>query len=63
MQIVVNTTKSAFAAELPRFRLEFASNSNSDLEFRVVLMPYGLVLLTMIKIVLSAAISFASATQ
>lgn len=63
MKIMVNGTFDVPAPGLPFFRLEVAVISQSSWEFRGLLMPYGLVLLTMIKIVLSAAISFASATQ
>jgi hypothetical protein len=60
---MVNGTFGVPAADLPLFRQEVASICKSIWEFRALLMPYALVLLTMIKIVLTAAISFASATQ
>jgi hypothetical protein len=63
MNIVVNGTFVVPATGLPFFRREVAAINQTSWEFRGLLMPYGLVLLTMIKIVLRAAISFASATQ
>ena len=63
MKIMVNGTFVVPASGLPCFRREVAVINQTSWEFRGLLMPYGLVLLTMIKIVLSAAISFASATQ
>jgi len=60
---MVNGTFEVPAHCLPPFCRDVAAINESNWELRGLLMPYGLVLLTMIKIVLIAAISFASRSQ
>jgi hypothetical protein len=60
---LVNETFCAFAASLPLFRRKAAAIPHSKPEFLTPRGPYGAALLTMIKIVLIAAISFAPLSQ
>jgi hypothetical protein len=60
---MVNGTFDVPASYSPPFCRDVAAINKSKWEFRGLLVPYGLVLLTMIKIVLKAAISFASRSQ
>jgi hypothetical protein len=60
---VVNGTFGVPAASSPRFWRGFAPIGRRTREFAELVRAYGVVLLTMIKIVLIAAISFASPSQ
>jgi hypothetical protein len=60
---VVNGTFEASAASSPCFWLWVASIARRKSEFCGLVRTYGAVLLTMIKIVLIGAISFASPSQ
>jgi hypothetical protein len=63
MKSMVNGTFVVLAPYSPPFCRNVAAINQSNWEFRGLLGPYGLVLLTMIKIVLTTAISFASGSQ
>jgi hypothetical protein len=60
---MVNETFGPFAASSPFFRRRVAPIKQSEREFRGPVRPYGFALLTMIKIVLIAAISFEPLSQ
>jgi hypothetical protein len=60
---MVNGTFAVFAASSPFFRRRVAPIKQSEREFRGLVRPYGFALLTMIKIVLIAAISFEPLSQ
>jgi hypothetical protein len=60
---MVNGTFDVPAPRLPPFCRDVAAIYKRNWEFRALLTPYGLVLLTMIKIVLTTAISFALGSQ
>jgi hypothetical protein len=60
---MVNETFGPFAASSPFFRRRVASIKQSEREFPGPVRPYGFALLTMIKIVLIAAISFEPLSQ